>query len=194
MTEHTAQGTNGRSNSTTIPAAYPARLASLQIRPIRDEDTAEFQHAFRRLSETSRYYRFFSPMRELPTALAHYLTHVDGVDHVALVAIDRTPGHFEGIADARFVRDLKRPDAAELAITVVDAAQGRGVAGRLLEELALYAHARGVRVFTMAVLSGNHRARRMIAHLGATARGSEGEVVHFELPVDSLIPGAATAA
>jgi GNAT superfamily N-acetyltransferase len=186
MTPQSVQSTNGRSNLVELPAGMPIDPQALLIRPIRDSDAVALQDAFEGLSATSRYFRFHSPLRYLSDRLAHYLTHVDGIDHVALVAIERSHRPGIGIGVARFVRDSKAPDTAEVAITVIDEAQHHGVARSLLEELGRAAQQRGIHAFTMLVLSGNHRVRRMLRQLGAVAIRSEGEVVHFQLLVSRL--------
>lgn len=198
MSLQPVQSTNGRSLWEDLPAGTRVEPDWIRIRPIRDSDAEALRHAFEGLSQSSRYFRFHSPLRQLSDRMARYLTHVDGIDHVALVAIDRSHAAALGIGVARFVRNPRAPETAELAITVIDEAQGHGVARNLLEALGHAAERRGVREFTMVVLSGNHKVRRMLTHLGAVARGSEGEVIHFALPVRALIashvqPNAALA-
>jgi GNAT superfamily N-acetyltransferase len=157
------------------------------VRPIRPSDAPALQAGFEALSETSRYYRFHSGMRRLSDALLRYLTEVDGVNHVALLAFEHgqsEDGH--GVAVARFVRDRANPTTAELAVTVIDRAQGRGVARRLLAELGDLAQVRGIQTFTMSVLAGNARARRLVKSLGAVPVGTSADVMTFHLPVNAL--------
>jgi RimJ/RimL family protein N-acetyltransferase len=146
---------------------------------------AALQRAFEALSPNSRYLRFHVPMRRLPDGLARYLTDVDGVHHVALIAFDRArPDEWLGVA--RFVRNREAPETAEAAITLADRAQGRGIATRLLQALALEARATGIHTFTMLVLASNQRARNMLKRLGGAARGSSGPVITYDLTVAAL--------
>lgn len=171
------------------PAAAEAEAArSLVIRPIAPSDQAALQAGFAQLSAESRYFRFHAPMARLPDNLARYLTRVDGVDHVALVAYEREPRCETGalLGVARFVRSRQVPSSAELAITVADRARGRGLAHALLHRLASQARERGIDTFTMLVLRDNKRVRRLLQHLGATPRGSEGAVIALDIDVRQL--------
>jgi GNAT superfamily N-acetyltransferase len=67
---------------------------------------------------------------------------------------------------ARFVRDRRRPENAEIAVIVTDAWQGHGVGSALLSRLADRARAEGVTRFTGLMLSGNRPMARLFAELG----------------------------
>ena len=60
------------------------------------------------------------------------------------------------VALANYVR-LRDPASAEVAFTVADAYQGRGIATRLLEQLAALAAARGIERFVGEVMADNAR-------------------------------------
>lgn len=180
--------TNGRSvaNDNAAPELAPVPCG-VRLRPIEPADAPAIQDAFEQLSPLSRYYRFHAGMAHLPDDLLRKLTVVDGVNHVALVAIENCPEQRgEGVGIARFVRVADAPDTAEIAVTVIERAQGRGVARQLLAALAPIARERGIHTFTMHVLSGNQRVRRMAKAMGAVAKGSEAGVIAFHVPVASL--------
>ena len=180
------KSTNGRSLESDEPLATSAPL---MIRPIRPSDSIGLQHAFDHdFSANSRYLRFHTPLRNLSDVMVHYLTHVDGIDHVALVAIEFAPGQpVNGVGVARFVRDTNDPGAAELAAAVVDHAQGRGIGRRLLEALARAAHARGIERFHMDVLSNNRKVVSWALRLGAISGAMQGGVATYQLPVAALL-------
>jgi GNAT superfamily N-acetyltransferase len=117
--------------------------------------------------------------RRTATDLCH-LTHVDGVDRVALVA-ELADGRPIGIA--RFVRHRGDSTAADVAVAVVDSWQRRGVGARLAE--ALGAWARGVAVcrFTIDMMRDNQGAVRLMRHTGGTVRpvGLDDHSAEFEL-------------
>ena len=161
--------------------------AHLAIRAIQPDDAAQLEAAFEHWSSSSRHLRFHSGLRRLPASLLHYLTHVDGVDHVALVAFDEPPGEPPvGVGIGRFVRLPDAPDTAELALAVSDEAQGHGVAGQLTAALAEAAAERGIQKFAMEVLRENTRARELLSGLGAQVISQDLDVLSYALPVASV--------
>ena len=67
---------------------------------------------------------------ELSPAELRYFTEIDHHDHEALGAVDRANGR--GVGVARYVRSLEDSQTAELAVTVVDEWQGRGLGTELV--------------------------------------------------------------
>jgi GNAT superfamily N-acetyltransferase len=149
------------------------------LRMVRPGDADELRRQFQRLSPSSRYRRFLSAAMELSEDMVEYLTEVDGVDHVAIVAV--TDSHDlkseVGLGIGRFVRLADEPEVAEPAVTVVDDAQHKGVGRLLLSTLAEAARERGIRVFRAEVLADNAPMRHLLAELGATLREGEGGVL-----------------
>ena len=132
------------------------------IRPIRPSDRELLEHSRDRFSDESMRRRFLGPKPRLTATELRYLTEVDGVDHVALIAVEaENPSHLVGVA--RFVRDRDRPDTAEFAIVVGDAYQGHGAGRALARALVDEAHARGVRRFSATTLADNAPIQRLIA-------------------------------
>jgi RimJ/RimL family protein N-acetyltransferase len=119
----------------------------------------------RRLSPESAHRRFLTPKRSFSRAELRYLTEVDGRDHVALVAESPSGPVRRLIAVARFVRLSHDPEAAEVAITVGDDWQGRGLGSILGEHLAHSARNRGIRRFTATMAADNAPAHRLLARL-----------------------------
>jgi RimJ/RimL family protein N-acetyltransferase len=144
------------------------------IRPIRPDDKHFLEEGLHRLSETSVQRRFLTPKPRFSRAELRYLTEIDGHDHMALVAENPAAPARAILAVARYVRLPDDPEAAEVAIVVVDDWQRRGLGTLLVEELAPRARARGVRRFTATMASDNTPAHRLMARL---SRHSE-EHVH----------------
>jgi GNAT superfamily N-acetyltransferase len=150
-----------------------------RIRPVRAEDKALIQEAFARMSARSRYLRFFAPLHDLSEAMLTALTTADR-DHFALLAL-ACEGDHEALAGvARYVR-LAEPDSAELALTVVDAYQGRGIGHLLLDALVLEAVQAGVTRFQGEILGENLAIRAVLGAAGATLRLNDHGSVGFTL-------------
>jgi RimJ/RimL family protein N-acetyltransferase len=171
-----------------VPATQPlpadgqaeVRLADgsrMTIRPIEPSDKSLIAAAFARLSEESRYRRFFTPLRELAARQLAYLTEVDHHDHEALVAIDARSGSCTGVS--RFVRATD--EVAEIALVVVDRWQRLGLGTALLERLAERALAEGITRFTAIVLAENRDAIALLQRLGEATRGELGRELCFDV-------------
>ena len=156
------------------PHGEPALLADgtrILIRPIEVGDAQELRAGFGQLGIGSRYQRFLAPIAYLTQHQLDYLTQVDHETHEALVAVDAVTG--EGIGVARFVRDARDPERADVAIVVADRWQGHGAGTLLAERLAARARMVGVKSFTARMLAGNQAARRLVERVGHDIRERE---------------------
>ena len=151
--------------------------ARITIRAIEPEDRDDLAAGFQRLSDESRYRRFFGPMKELSERDLDRLTRVDHRDHEALVAVDEATG--DGVGVARYVRT--EPDVAEPAVVVADDWQHRGVGSRLLEALSARAVEEGVVSFRAPVLAQNHDAISLLHHMGETSTTRLGREVEVRI-------------
>jgi RimJ/RimL family protein N-acetyltransferase len=166
-----------------MPARVKLRDGTrIALRPVHADDKELLRGAFDRLSETSRYRRFFTPISELDDATLAYLTEIDHHDHEAIVGLDPQTG--EAIGVARFVRAPPGSDAAEAAVVVVDDWQSRGVGRALTRRLARRARQEGVHWFTAEVKAENPHAIELLHGLGPTEMTRDGAEVHvlIELP------------
>jgi RimJ/RimL family protein N-acetyltransferase len=149
------------------------------VRPLTAADREIYTAAVNGLSAETRYLRFASPKPSLTDAEIDYLIDVDHHDHEALAALHPVTG--EGLAVVRFVRLADDPARADVAVTVTDRWQGRGLAGALLELLAARAREEGVRIFTATTLRENRRALRLLRRFGFQPVAAAGEMVDLEL-------------
>jgi len=139
------------------------------VRPIRSDDSAMEADFVRHLSTDARYNRFMTTLRDLPADKLKYLTDVDYVHHVALVATVLREGKELEVGVARYVVD-RSGTGCELAIAVDDAWQRSGVAGALMADLMEAARAAGLTRMEGIVLATNHQMLAFARRLGFDLR------------------------
>jgi RimJ/RimL family protein N-acetyltransferase len=173
---------------TGVPGGSPVVLrdgSAVLIRQVRSTDAALLADGFARLSAASRQMRFLGVKKDLPAAESRYLTDVDHHDHEALAALDRAGRHGAGIA--RYVRDAGDPQAAEIAVTIVDDWQGRGLGTELLARLSDRARQEGIRRLTALADAGNAAVAALLRNAGARLVRRGRGTVEYEI---TLAPGA----
>ena len=118
-------------------------------------------NGLRQLSNESIRKRFLAAKPKFSRAELRYLTEVDGVNHIALVAVlEADPDQL--VAVARCVRLPDRPGTAEMAIVVGDPWQDQGLGTAITHALADAAVAVGIRRFAATMLGDNEAARRLM--------------------------------
>jgi RimJ/RimL family protein N-acetyltransferase len=90
------------------------------------------------------------------------------------------------VADARFVRDDHDPAIAEIAFTVADAYQGRGIGSFLIAALSVAARVDGVERFSGRMLADNVAMRTIMDHYGAFWERDDVGVVTTVIDVPDL--------
>lgn len=162
----------------------------VRFRLLRPEDADKLQEGIRRLSERSRYLRFFTDKPRLTATELQYLTNVDQYNHFAIAAGVLEPDGTEGpgVGIGRFVRLPDEPEVADPAVAVVDEMQGHGIGRRLMTWLIGAAAERGIRTFRTELLAVNVPMKQLLSELSDQTRFSpDGPMVvaEFPLPVGS---------
>ncbi|HKR70983.1 MAG TPA: GNAT family N-acetyltransferase [Streptosporangiaceae bacterium] len=152
------------------------------IRPVRGSDASLLADGFARLSTKSRQQRFLAPKHRLSTAELRYLTHIDHYDHDAIGALDRTG---LGVGVARYIRSQRDPRLAEIAVTVVDDWQGRGLGTELTRQLARRAIQAGISSFTALVTPANAAAAGLLRAMRARLTAADQESLEYEILLTS---------
>lgn len=149
------------------------------LRPIRPADAELLVEFYSRVSDESKYLRFFAPYPVLSDQDVERFTVVDYQDRVALILVERE----RMIAVGRY--DKVTDTDAEVAFLVEDHQQGRGVGQLLLEHLAEAARERGLTRFTAEVLPQNRRMVKVFADAGYTvSRAFDDGVIVVEFPIE----------
>ena len=171
------------------PIPFEARDGTdLMLRPVLPGDTQRVAHGHVMFSPETLYRRFLSVRTPTATVLT-YLFEVDYVDHFVWVVTDGEDGPV--VADGRFVRDQDDPTSAEIAFTVADEYQGRGIGSMLFTALAVAARVDGITRFHARVLADNLPARALLDRLDAPWIREEPGVVAatIDVPEPEKLPG-----
>ncbi|MDH4279614.1 MAG: GNAT family N-acetyltransferase [Acidimicrobiia bacterium] len=132
------------------------------------DDEKLLVEGFEQLSDLSRYNRFFAATPHLSRSTVDHLLDV-GADHVVLVALtrdDRGGSRFPA-GGIRAVWLDDEPGTAELAVTVIDAYQGRGLGTLLTAALAAVVAEQGITTLSAEVLAVNEPMLGVLRSFGA---------------------------
>jgi ribosomal protein S18 acetylase RimI-like enzyme len=157
------------------------------LRLLRPEDRELLRRGFERLSSDARYNRFFAEKQQLLEDELVYLTEIDQLSHFGIVAAADAPdpGEDAGLGVVRGVQITAEPRVYEGAITIADAAQGRGLGRVLAQRLLAGLRERGADRVRFNVLATNARMIALVRELGADqARHSDVGVVELDVPLN----------
>jgi GNAT superfamily N-acetyltransferase len=138
----------------------------------------------RNLSAQTKHYRFLGGVNELSPAELKRLCDVDGQHSMAFVATVNKNGQETQIGASRYA---EYPDdgAGELAITVADAWQHKGLDRLLLRQLVTYAKTHGMKQLYSVELADNSAMRELAKEFGMGVRRDPDEAsqVIYSLPL-----------
>ncbi len=150
--------------------AYPTIEGEVvTIRPIRITDAEMEADFIRRLSPLTKHYRFFGGVKELSPAEVSHLCDVDGRHSMAFVATIRRDGLETEIGVSRYAPN-SRSDVREIAVTVADEWQNKGLGTKLMRQLIQSAQCNGVKQLYSIDLSDNAAMRALAKDLNMTAQ------------------------
>lgn len=130
------------------------------------------EELFLKLSPESLRNRFFGFKLDLTPSELNYFTNVDFTHHVALVAEVDCGSHRRLVGVGRFVRGNSKSDHAEVAITVIDEFQGKGIGSLLLQRLIECAQALGVVQLEGSMFAQNIRMAKLLRKTRLPCRSS----------------------
>lgn len=148
------------------------------IRPIRPDDAEMIQTFVRELSPNSRYMRFISSMRELPSRMLARYTLIDYDREMALIAVHRvrSPDPAGGIKETEQMigvsRYITNPDlhSCEFSLAIADAFGGQGLGSRMMLSIMDFARNKGLSQIEGLVLSKNTPMLKLMHSLGFTVK------------------------
>ena len=155
---------------------------SIEIRALRPDDETPMLAAIARTSPQSLYRRFFGPKKGFSESEKAFFLNVDFTDHVALVATIKRDDRTEIVGGARYV--VAEPGIAEVAFTVVDDFQGKGVGSALMRHLILLARRASLQQLVADVLPENTAMINILKQSGLSATTTRARgIVHVRLDV-----------
>ncbi len=162
------------------------------LRPILPSDADALVYFHSRLSERTRYLRFFGPYPRMSERELERFTNVDHHARVAFVVLlgDEiiAVGRYEGLpgdGGPGGTEGTEGPESAEIAFVVRDDHQARGLGSILLEHLAAAARESGLRRFEAEVLVENNQMVRVFRDAGyQVSRQFADGVLHLEFDID----------
>jgi len=143
-------------------AIYPVEMEhtdhfddlELFFRPVKASDERLLQEYLYQLSERSVYLRFFQVRKDFPHELAQELVAVDYEENLGIVGTLGSSDTSPVIAAGHWMLDFNE-NMAEVAFSVADEYQRRGIGSHLLRFLVRVARERGIRGFRASVLWAN---------------------------------------
>jgi ribosomal protein S18 acetylase RimI-like enzyme len=143
---------------------------AVSIRPLQTEDRPLVARILEAMSAEARYRRFLSPMPRIRSKVVDYLANIDGVNHLAAIAL-------HGPEPAGMARVVVAGDQAELAVEISDPFAGVGLGRHLTETVLAMAADRGLVQVDLTVFPDNMAARRLFRNLGAALHFADGLLV-----------------
>lgn len=178
-------------------AIYPVeyehteRFGDLEVffRPVKASDERLFQEYLYRLSERSVYLRFFQIRRAFPHDLAQELVAVDYKENLGIVGTLGSSDTAPIIAAAHWMLDVNE-NMAEVAFSVADEYQRRGIGTHLLRFLIRVAREQGIKGFRATVLASNTGMIRVFQKSGYKLRTEyDSGIVYLEFRFDERAEG-----
>lgn len=156
---------------------------SIHVRAIRPDDKARLREHSEHLSARSVYFRFLGPKKRLTERDLASFTELDFEKRVGLVATLGRGRDEKIIGVGRYVHTETAgvaPRSAELAFSVVDEYQHRGIGALLFEHLLRIARQQQIQQLEAEVLADNKAMLGVIHSAGVIARKSVSSgVVHI---------------
>jgi GNAT superfamily N-acetyltransferase len=154
-------------------AVYPVEMEhtaqfdglELFFRPVKASDERLLQEYLYDLSERSVYLRFFQVRKDFPHELAQELVAVDYEENLGIVGTLDTLDTSPVIAAAHWILDFGE-NMAEVAFSVADEYQHRGIGTHLLHFLIRVARERGIKGFRATVLLANRAMMSVFQNSG----------------------------
>ncbi len=173
-----------------VQAPYPAQYeetvalrdgSQIFVRPIRPDDESMMREMFYDFSEQTKYLRYHAALKSMPHNKLQVFCTVDYTSEMAIIAIYGPPGEERVVGVARYMTDAEG-DSAEVAFTVADDWQRKGLGSYFFNRLVQIGREQGIRTFSAYVLVENSGMLKIFHRSGLVVETvNEGEVVRVEM-------------
>jgi hypothetical protein len=142
---------------------------TITIRPIKMDDMALEHDFIDKLSPETKHYRFFGAINNVSDKVLKSLCDIDGTNSMAFIATEQDNGKEIEIGVCRYVLS-ENPDIHEMAITIADKWQHKGLSKLLIDQLTSYAKSHGVKTLYSVELAENPHMHTLSKELGMHAK------------------------
>jgi len=150
-------------------------------RPIHPTDEPRMRDLFYKLSDASKYYRFMGHVKRVPRSQIEDFVYIDHRSEVCVVGVLPSAAGEEIIAVGNYYLDPKT-NKAEVAFTVADHWQRRGIGSFMLKHLTRIARRNGISGFTAEVMAENKGMQTVFNRSGLKVKSQyRGDVFSYEL-------------
>ncbi len=150
-------------------------------RPIHPTDEPRMRDLFYKLSDASKYYRFMGHVKRVPRSQIDDFVYIDHRSEVCVVGVLPSAAGEEIIAVGNYYLDAKT-NKAEVAFTVADHWQRRGIGSFMLKHLTRIARRSGISGFTAEVMAENKGMQTVFNRSGLNVTSQyRGDVFSYEM-------------
>ncbi|MCX8158583.1 MAG: GNAT family N-acetyltransferase [Candidatus Diapherotrites archaeon] len=150
------------------------------FRAIRPEDENAWIDLFNNLSDETKRFRFFHPIKTITREMIIRYCHIDYSREIAIAAEIKSEGKKKLIGVARLILDPDK-ESGEFAVAVDDKWQNKGIGTKLTEYIIQIAKQKGVKRIIVRTLRDNYKMMHMGKKLGFKTISIEDNIAELEL-------------
>jgi GNAT superfamily N-acetyltransferase len=143
--------------------------SSITIRAINIQDMKLESDFIGHLSLETKHYRFFGAINNVSEKMLKTFCDVDGKNTMAFIATEQVQGKEVEIGVCRYVVTAN-PDIHEMAVTIADKWQFKGLGKLLINELISYGKTHGVKFIYSVELADNALMHKLSKEIGMQAK------------------------
>jgi GNAT superfamily N-acetyltransferase len=163
------------STATMAPEILELDGKKIKIRPLSKDDMPLEADFIQHLSPETKHYRFFGALNTISPAMLESLCNVDGENSMAFIATEEVDGKDVEIGVSRYAVGDSH-DVHEIAVTIADSWQHKGLGKLLMRHLIDYAKTHKVKTLFSVELADNNAMRALAKELGMKIKADPQDV------------------